>query len=174
MKLTRKKRPAGFRHWLFWSLALPALVLAQNNPFGMLNVPFTDADPIVDGRATSNAEWARATRIPDTFFFKNEPRSGFYYFENRLDWLATSVQTLSQLRYTGTTFFVAHDIIGMADPASGLHQFQVDDNNDWNSFECPVPGGKATIWVFDNEDDPDDADWLPFADGLETSSLIPE
>lgn len=153
---------------------IASIASAQNNPFNMLNVPFTDVDPFMDGMATDNPEWARATRVPDTFFFGDVPRSGFYYFQNRLDWEATSVQTDEEEEYPGTTMFVAHDIIGSSDTNNPLHQFQVDDDNDWNSFEFRVPGGKATIWVFDDEDDSDDSDWLPFAEGLDQSSLIPE
>jgi hypothetical protein len=55
-----------------------------------------------------------------------------------------------------------------------LHHFQVDDDHDWNSFEFSVPNGKATIWVFDNVDEPDDSTWLPHAEGLDQSRLIPE
>ena len=155
--------------------SLAAITPNPNNPpFNLANIPQTDVDPYMDGKATDNPEWLRATKLPDSFFFGNAWRSGFYYFEARLNWTATSVQTAASMTYSGTATFVAHDIIGSSDPSNPLHQFQLDEDKDWNSFEFPVPGGKATIWVFNDENDPDDSDWLPYAEGLIDSALIPE
>lgn len=143
-------------------------------PFNLANIPFTDQDPVMDGKATNQAEWAKGLRLPDTYFFGNTPRSGFYYFESRLNWTATSVATKARATYEGTTLFVSHDIIGADDPKNPLHQFQVDRSSNWNSFEFQTPAGTVRIWVFENTDDPDDRKWLPFAEGLANSSLIPE
>jgi hypothetical protein len=128
----------------------------------------------MDGKATNNDEWAKALRLPDSYFFGGTPRSGFYYFESKLDWVATSVTTGAHTKYEGTTIFVAHDIIGSSDPRNPLHQFQVDDSRDWNSFEFQTPAGTVRIWVFDDRNAPDDSSWLPFAEGLDNSRLIPE
>lgn len=143
-------------------------------PFSLANVPFTDVDPLIDGRATDHAEWRNAERLPDIFFAGPASRAGFYYFQSRLGWRATSLRSNAEATYPGHTLFVAHDIVGSSDPANMLNQFQIDHDRDWNSFEFLVPGGRATIWVFDDEDDPDDGDWLPFAEGLDRSALIPE
>jgi hypothetical protein len=143
-------------------------------PFNLANVPFTDQDPVMDGRATNKGEWAKALRLPDTYFFGGATRSGFYYFESKLNWVATSVTSGARTQYDGTTVFVTHDIIGSNDPRNPLHQFQVDDPSDWNSFEFQTPAGSVRIWVFDKRDAQDDRNWLPFAEGLASSTLIPE
>jgi hypothetical protein len=139
-----------------------------------VNVPFTDEDPVMDGMATSRQEWDKAFRIPDSFFFGAAWRAGYYYFQSRMNWTAESVGSGSTLSYPGQTTFVAHDIIGSADEKNFLHQFRVDEETDWNSFEFPVPGGMATIWVFDAHDELDDSKWILSSEGLHLSSLIPE
>jgi len=165
------------------ALVLVPTSLAQLTPnpnkplFLPVNIPTTDDDPIVDGRATSNPEWSDAMRVPDSFFFGNAGRSGFYSFERREDWTASPVGPPVEgggITYDGSTLFVAHDIVGSPDPDNPLHQFQVDDPHDWNSFDFPVEAGTARIWVFDGENDDDDSNWLPFADDLATSHLIRE
>ncbi len=172
--------------------SLPLIVLAvlsvpsaaqdtpnQDKPFFLpVNIPAVDVDPVMDGRATDNPEWVDAMRLPDSFFFGDAGRSGFYYFERKNDWNAVPPSTLAAdgvgITYQGITLFIAHDIVGSSDPENPLHQFQLDEDRDWNSFDFSVPDGRATIWVFDGVNDADDSDWLPFAEGLDTSALIPE
>ncbi len=161
------------------SLALTTTATAQltpnpNKPFFLpANVPTTDDDPLMEGAATDNPEWADAMRLPDSFFFKDAGRSGFYYFERRDDWTATPYAPVDGgITYPGSTLFIAHDIIGSSNPDNPLHQFQVAEPHDWNSFTFPVPGGEAKIWVFNGENDDDDANWLPFAEGLIDSHLV--
>ena len=165
------------------ALVLAASAAAQNTPshtkpfFLPVNIPATDEDPVMDGAATSNPEWEDGMLLPDSFFFGAASRSGFYWFERKNDWNAIPAGALvdgAGLVYEGLTLFVAHDIVGSSDPENPLHQFQVDEARDWNSFEFNVPSGRATIWVFDAVNDTDDGDWLPYAEGLDTSSLIPE
>lgn len=161
------------------SCACIALVVAlwgcQNvKPFSLADVPFTQIDPRIDGRATNRAEWEGAVRLPDIFFAGPTSRAGFYYFQSRMKWKATSVGSNAVTTYPGHVFGVAHDIVGSSDNDNILYRFQVDDKHDWNSFEFVVPSGKATIWVFDNEDDQDDRKWLPYAENLDRSQLIPE
>ncbi len=151
----------------------------QDKPFFLpVNLPATDADPVMDGKATDAPEWADGMRLPDSFFFGDAGRSGFYWFERKEDWNAIPPATLSAdglgITYPGMTVFVAHDIVGSADPENPLHQFQLDEDRDWNSFDFPVSTGMAKIWVFDGVNDADDSDWLPFSEGLDESSLIPE
>jgi hypothetical protein len=139
-----------------------------------VDVPFTDVDPYVEGAATDRQEWENAVEIPDSFFFGSAWRAGYYYFQSRMNWTATSVQTQEEATYAGQTSFVAHDIIGSGDEKNFLHQFRVDEDTDWNSFEFPVKGGKATIWVFDGLDAAEDSPWINSSEGLHLSSLIPE
>lgn len=162
-------------------IAVPAagqLTPSPSQPFFLpAEMPAVGVDPLLDGRASDNPEWADGMRLPDAFFFGAQSRSGFYWFERKLDWHAVPLAGLADgagITYPGQTLFIAHDIIGSSDPANPLHQFQVDEDRDWNSFDFPVPGGRATIWVFDGLDDADDSDWLPFAEGLDGSALIPE
>ncbi len=147
---------------------------ATVKPFSLADVPVTQVDPRVDGKATDLPEWENAARLPDIFYAGPASRAGFYYFQSRIGWTAVSVGSNASTNYPGHVFAVAHDIVGSRDPDNILHNFQVDDDHDWNSFEFSVPSGKATIWVFDNVDEKDDSGWLPFADGLDRSHLIPE
>lgn len=156
------------------SLAMSLSGCANVKPYSLADVPFTQADPRIDGRATDLPEWESSARLPDIFFAGPASRAGFYYFQSRMGWTATSVGSNAIMTYPGHVFGVAHDIVGSRDPDNILHHFQVDDDHDWNSFEFFVPSGKATIWVFDNVDDPDDRNWLPYAEGLDQSRFIPE
>lgn len=156
------------------SLVMSFLGCANVKPYSLADVPITQADPRVDGRATDYQEWERAARLPDIFYAGPASRAGFYYFQSRIGWNATSVGSNASTNYPGHVFGVAHDIVGSRDPDNILHHFQVDDDHDWNSFEFSVPSGKAMIWVFDNVDEPDDSTWLPSAEGLDQSRLIPE
>ena len=147
----------------------------QNKPFFLpVNIPATDVDPSLDGAATASTEWEDGMVLPDSFFFGDAGRSGFYWFERKNDWNTSPVSDGAGITYEGITLLVAHDIVGSSDPENPLHQFQVDEDRDWNSFEFSVPTGRATIWVFDAVNDTDDSDWLPYAEGLDTSSLISE
>lgn len=169
-------------HQLFAAAVLAASAAAQNTPsptkpfFLPVNIPATDVNPSMDGAATSAAEWEDGMVLPDSFFFGAASRSGFYWFERKNDWNAEprDAPLDGGIVYEGITLFVAHDIVGSSDPENPLHQFQLDEPSDWNSFEFSVPSGRATIWVFDTVNDTDDGNWLPYAEGLDTSSLIPE
>ena len=89
-----------------------------------------------------------------------------------MSWKATSVRTGATTTYPGQTQFIAHDLVGSSDPTSVLNHFQLDEDHDWNSFELNTPTGNVTIWVFDDQDDPDDSDWLLSAEGLDRSPLL--
>ncbi len=144
-------------------------------PFLPLSIPYTTADPLLDGQATSAIEWAQATRTPDVFYSGGASRAGAWYAQSRLDWEATSLLTPPNVTpYAGTTVFLAHDLVGSSDPANPLHQFQVQADTDWASFRVPVPAGTAQIWVFANGNAGDDSTWLPFADGLLSEDFVPE
>ncbi len=142
------------------------------DPFSLAEAPFVATDPQMDGQATSREEWDNAVRLPDIFYAGPTARAGFYYFESRETWEATSVRTGATTTYPGHTQFIAHDLVGSSDPNSILHHFQLDEDNDWNSFGLVTPSGNVTIWVFDDQDDPDDSDWLPAAEGLDRSRLL--
>lgn len=142
------------------------------DPFSLGEAPFVQTDPLMDGKATSQEEWVNGVRLPDIFYAGPAARAGFYYFESRESWKATSVRTAATTTYPGHTQFIAHDLVGSSDPTSILHRFQLDEDNDWNSFRVVTPSGNVTIWVFDDQDDPDDSDWLPAAEGLDRSRLL--
>jgi len=142
------------------------------DPFALGEAPFVQTDPLMDGKAASREEWANGVRLPDIFYAGPTARAGFYYFESRESWQATSVRTGATMTYPGHTQFIAHDLVGSSDPSSILYHFQLDEDHDWNSFSVVTPSGNVTIWVFDDQDDPDDSDWLPAADGLDRSRLV--
>ena len=142
------------------------------DPFSLAEAPFVQTDPSLDGQATRREEWDGAVRLPDLWFASPTARAGFYYLQSRMDWEATSVQSGARTTYPGLTQFVSHDIIGSGDPDSRLHQFQQDDEGDWNSFDVVTPSGNVKIWVFDDQDTLDDAAWLRGAEGLDRSSLL--
>ena len=142
------------------------------DPFFLGEAPFVQTDPLLDGKAASREEWVNGVRLPDIFYAGPTARAGFYYFESRESWQATSVRTAATTTYPGHTQFIAHDLVGSSDPTSILHHFQLDEDNDWNSFRVVTPSGNVTIWVFDDQDDPDDSDWLPAAEGLDRSRLL--
>jgi len=142
-------------------------------PFLPLHVPYVAIEPHVSGAADDKGEWIDAARATDVFWFGSASRSGTWYSQARLDWTATAA-SLEDETYPGTTVFIAHDVVGSPDAGNPLHQFQVQADSDWGSFRVPVPGGVAQIWVFAGGNDADDSDWLPFADGLLTESLVPE
>jgi len=179
---SRGARLAGLR---FAVIAFSILILgppasAQKFPkptrplFLPVNVPTTAANPFMDGQGL-RVEWQRAVRIPDSFFYREVGRAGYFLFENRVGWTARSLGSPgSTVTYPGTTTFIGHDVVGSPDPSSPLHQFQVDDDHDWQSFDVAVPGGRATIWIFDDVNDVDDDDWLLGTAGLADSSLAPE
>jgi len=142
------------------------------DPFSLGEAPFVQTDPLMDGKATSREEWANGVRLPDIFYAGPTARAGFYYFESRESWQATSVRTGATMTYPGHTQFIAHDLVGSSDPTSILYHFQLDEDHDWNSFSVVTPSGNVTIWVFDDQDDPDDSDWLPAAEGLDRSRFL--
>ena len=142
------------------------------DPFALGESPFVDQDPRLEGQATVFEEWAGGVRLPDIFYAGPTARAGFYYFESREAWTATSLRSGASATYPGQTRFIAHDLVGSGDPDSILHPFQVDADNDWNSFNIVTPAGNVMIWVFDDQDDPDDSDWLLGAEGLDRSRLV--
>ena len=100
------------------------------NPFSLAEAPFVDVDPRLDGQATSREEWERAVRLPDIFYAGPTSRAGFYYFQSRMSWKATSVRTGATTTYPGQTQFIAHDLVGSSDPTSVLNHFQLDEDHD--------------------------------------------
>ncbi len=163
----------------FWMLAVTGLIVsatavaAQSGkgaaPFGAVNVPTTDADPVVDGMASDAGEWARAARRHDVFASGSTARSGFVSFQTRLFWTATSVGSGESLSYPGLTLFLAHELVGSDEVLNPLSQFREQADSDWQAYRLPVPGGEARVWVLAGPDSADDSDWLPLADGLADS-----
>jgi hypothetical protein len=151
-----------------------AAKVPKTGPLSLVDAPHTDADPVMDGAATSFEEWTDGVAYPDLFGIGRDARAGWYWLEQREDWEATSVATSDASVLSGRTLFVAHDITGSADARSPLYQFRVQEDADWNSFSFPTPRGVVTIWVFANGNAADDSDWLDAAEGLAASGLAPE
>ena len=175
-----KQRFGGWKVWILLALLAGCATspvsrpnpFVRPNPFSLGEAPFVQTDPRLDGQATSREEWERAVRLPDIFYAGPSARAGFYYFQSRMSWQATSVRTGATATYPEHTLFIAHDLVGSSDPNNILHHFQRDEDHDWNSFQLNTPSGSVAIWIFDDQDDPDDSDWLESAEGLDRSPLV--
>lgn len=172
----RAWRVAGALALLCGTSAPPAWAakVPKTGVLSLADVTHTDAQPLVDGGATSLEEWEDGAAYPHLFGIGKDVRSGWCWLEQRDDWDATSVQTASRAVVPGRTLFVALDMTGSADPKSPLHGLRVQEDSDWASLSLPTPRGTVTIWVLAGADDPDDADWLEAAGGLASSVLVPE
>ncbi len=169
-------------------LASLAAVLVAGGPAAGDGIPadspFVSVDPRVDGRDSFPGEWTAALRQSDAFVDPATLTSpaGFFYYENRTDWTATS-STGNVATYPGSTFFVAHDIFGAA---TGLFTaFRSNDAGDWNYVKVTMSNGRVVeCWNFAgfvgnapphaDLNEPDDGLWITDAVGLGSSSLIPE
>jgi hypothetical protein len=124
-------------------------------PFQAVPTPF---NPYIDAAFSFPAEWHYAS------VRTNLTNSGSIYRQNQRDWVATSVQTGNQQMYPGVTLFDLHNFWAAT----------TQELADYNIFSMPYAGHTVTAWVFMPGDEPDDTFWLPNAQGLSLSHLIPE
>ena len=137
-----------------WMIALPLLCMgtAYAGVPALTGIPddspFVAVDPRVDGADSFIGEWTDALRTDDTFV---DPATlatpaGHFYYENRLDWVATS-SSANVATYPGPTFFVAHDIFGAS---TGLFSsFRTNDAGDWNYVLVRAADGTTVeCWNF--------------------------
>lgn len=131
--------------------------------------PSIDVDPIIDGSATNFDEWAGAMSYPNGFNDGVYSNAGTFYFENKMNWNATS-SSGNTASIPGVTFFLAHDIWGQ--PTGDFNMFRVQDDSDWNKAEFRYNNTLVEVWVFADADEQNDSVWLP--PDLSNSHLIPE
>jgi hypothetical protein len=128
------------------SVILFVLAIGPTNVFAqVVNAPSTNVDPIVDGSRFSFAgEYAQAVSIPGN--------GGTIYVQYKQNWNARSVQTGNQIVYANTTLFELND----------LWSAPTREINDYNFFSHVYPPGgtNISVWIFAEEDDPDDSDWI--------------
>jgi hypothetical protein len=118
----------------------------------------TPYNPIIDAAFSFPQEWLYAS------VRTNLTNSGSIYKQNQVNWVATSVQTSSQVMYPDVTLFELHNFWAAT----------TQELADYNIFSYPYLGHTVTAWVFMAGDEPDDSFWLPRSQGLELSHLISE
>lgn len=153
------------------------------------DAPCVDVDPMMDGASTFPGEWGDALALPDGFTdpFTGVSPAGYFYYQKRIDWEATSVTLGNTTTYPGPTAFIAHDIYG--DPGGAFAFFRVNNPFDWNYVRVERQDGSITeCWNFagftavptpphglaNHLNEPDDGLWITAAGTLAASSLIPE
>ncbi len=152
------------------------------------DAPCADVDPAVDGASSFPGEWSDALAMPDGFTdpFTGASPAGYFYYQKRIDWMATSAAGNSDT-YTGSTAFIAHDIYGGALGAFAF--FRINNPFDWNYVKVERQDGSITeCWNFggfvatptpphgggNDLNEMDDGLWITAAGPLATSVLIPE
>lgn len=109
--------------------------------------PLTEADPRIDGQFTNAAEYASA----DTIEVLGECRWGKWYYQNKVDWAATSSSENTAV-ISGVTVFIMHDI----------RSAMTEEVADYNTFIFTYDEGAHTakVWIFAGDDKADDSDWI--------------
>lgn len=120
---------------IFITLLMVSISNAQTIPY-----PPALIDPTVDGAFTNADEYRGA------FSFPNMQGDGTFYTQHRSNWAPPG----GSVTYPGITLFTMHDIWG----------YTTQDLADYNIFQGTWAGQTATIWVFANDDELNDALWI--------------
>jgi hypothetical protein len=129
-------------------LSLSQVSLAQTPNYWGLPPVNVNPSPIVnemDGQASFDGEWNQADWMPDL-----APYNGTYYGQIIANWIATASNPANQTMYPGNTMLEMHDLSDLVS----------QDLWDYNTFQITVNGERITGWIFGNDNNPDNLDYL--------------